>query len=78
MSAESRRAILLAVTQHLGAHEPADAHLDNVIRRHIVAVLEACDDKMTLAAAVLNVHRRTLQRRLRQWNRNEPQKRRAR
>jgi two-component system response regulator HydG len=42
--------------------------LDEVRRRHVVSVLEACDGKRTLAAQILGIDRKTLYRRMRRWH----------
>lgn len=39
-----------------------DLLLSTVIERHVLAVLEACDQNLTLAARLLGMHRRSLQR----------------
>jgi two-component system, NtrC family, response regulator HydG len=41
--------------------------LDEVRRRYVIHVLEACRGNQTGAARVLQIDRKTLYRRLRQW-----------
>jgi two-component system response regulator HydG len=41
--------------------------LDEVRRRHVVKILEACGGNRSEAAKILGVDRKTLYRRLRRW-----------
>jgi len=41
--------------------------LDEVRRRHVVKILEACNGNRSEAAKILGVDRKTLYRRLRRW-----------
>ena len=41
--------------------------LDEVRRRHVVRILEACAGNRSEAAKILGVDRKTLYRRLRRW-----------
>lgn len=41
--------------------------LDEVRRRHVVKILEACAGNRSEAAKILGVDRKTLYRRLRRW-----------
>jgi len=47
---------------YLGAPRPAAIHLEHVIAEHIKRVLEATDGNLSLGAALLGMHRRSLQR----------------
>jgi transcriptional regulator with GAF, ATPase, and Fis domain len=47
---------------YLGAPKPAQIRLDEVIADHIKRVLEATDGNLSLAAVLLGMHRRSLQR----------------
>ncbi len=46
--------------------------LDEVRRRHVLVVLEACHGNRSEAAKILGVDRKTLYRRLRRWGVSEP------
>ena len=46
--------------------------LDEVERRHVLSVLEACGWNQTVAAEVLDVDRKTLRRRLVRWGVKRP------
>src|SRR5258708_5331690 len=48
----------------LGVRTPLDAHLQTVEEAHLLRVLAVCDGNRSLAADVLGLERRTLQRRL--------------
>lgn len=50
------------VALSLGVARPDELHLDVVLREHVRAVMVACRKNVSLAAAVLGTHRRTLQR----------------
>jgi transcriptional regulator of acetoin/glycerol metabolism len=41
--------------------------LDEIRRRHVIKVLEACGGNRSEAAKILGVDRKTLYRRLRRW-----------
>ena len=41
--------------------------LDEIRRRHVIKVLEACHGNRSEAAKILGVDRKTLYRRLRRW-----------
>jgi len=41
--------------------------VDEVIRRHVIRVLEVCAGDRTTAAYVLGIDRKTLERKLRRW-----------
>ena len=47
---------------YLGAWSSADVRLQRVIDRHIARVLDAADGNLSLAADLLGIHRRSLQR----------------
>jgi ActR/RegA family two-component response regulator len=53
----------------LGAHNATDVRLQMVIDRHIVRVLDAADHNLSLAAKLLGVNRRTMQRYVRRKRR---------
>ena len=46
----------------LGVAHPAELHLERIVDDHIARVLEAADGSVSLAATILGVNRRTLQR----------------
>jgi transcriptional regulator with GAF, ATPase, and Fis domain len=56
---EQDRQLALA---YLGTPAPAQIRLDEVISDHIKRVLEATDGNLSLAATLLGMHRRSLQR----------------
>lgn len=45
--------------------------LDRVVRDHVHEVLRACEGNISVAARVLGIYRRTLQRKLQLWRRKE-------
>jgi transcriptional regulator with GAF, ATPase, and Fis domain len=47
---------------YLGSPSPSEIRLDEVIADHIKRVLEATDGNLSLAAKLLGMHRRSLQR----------------
>lgn len=47
---------------YLGAWTPSNVRLQGVIDRHIARVLAAADGNLSLAAELLGIHRRSLQR----------------
>jgi len=66
------RAALLAIpgtVAHIHAELPNDIRvtLDEIRRRHVVHVLDACGGNRSEAAKILGVDRKTLYRRLRRW-----------
>jgi ActR/RegA family two-component response regulator len=63
-SKRRRQEIALALAC-LAATTAVDAKLDIVIDRHITRVMKATDHNISLAAEVLGMHRRSLQRYLR-------------
>ena len=58
----------------LGANNAPDVQLQIVIDRHIARVLDAADGNLSLAAKLLGMHRRSLQR---YAQRKRPKRRRA-
>jgi ActR/RegA family two-component response regulator len=46
----------------LGAHDVTEVRMAGILDRHIKRVLEATDDNLSLAAELLGVNRRTMQR----------------
>jgi transcriptional regulator of acetoin/glycerol metabolism len=42
--------------------------LDEVRRRHVISVLDACGGKRGAAARILGIDRKTLYRRMRRWH----------
>lgn len=50
---------------YLGATHAGDVVLDRIIDGHILRVLDATDGNLSLAAELLGMHRRSLQRYLR-------------
>jgi len=54
---------------HSTAEIPNDVRvtLDEIRRRHVVHVLDACGGNRSEAAKILGVDRKTLYRRLRRW-----------
>jgi two-component system response regulator RegA len=69
--AAQARDLALAI---LGTANAADVQLQTVIDRHIARVLDATDGNLSLAADLLGMHRRSLQRYER---RKRPARRRA-
>ena len=57
--AEQARDLALAI---FGASNATDARLQVVIDRHIARVIDAADGNLSLAAKLLGMHRRSLQR----------------
>ena len=49
---------------YLGFSDVTQAQLDRVVRGHVIRVLAATDHNLSLAAELLGMHRRTLQRQL--------------
>jgi ActR/RegA family two-component response regulator len=60
-TARLRQARELALA-YLGAPDPRDVVLSHVEDSHIKRVLDACDGNLSLAAELLGMHRRSLQR----------------
>jgi hypothetical protein len=52
----------LIALRRLGVTEAQGVTVDEVLRRHYLRVLEACDERTSLAARLLGVNRRTIQR----------------
>lgn len=50
---------------YLGATNAAEIRLTRVVDQHIARVLDAADDNLSLAADLLGMHRRSLQRYMR-------------
>jgi ActR/RegA family two-component response regulator len=50
---------------YLGAPNAGEIRLTRVVERHIARVLDAADDNLSLAAKLLGMHRRSLQRYMR-------------
>jgi hypothetical protein len=53
---------VVTALERLGTRDLGDVSITRVIQGHIYRVLEACGGSRTVAAAVLGMHRRTLQR----------------
>lgn len=53
-------------------HDPISRTLDEAVREHVRAVLEAHDWNMTRAARSLGIDRRTLYRKVRAWRWKRP------
>lgn len=51
-----------AVLLRLRTLDPDDLKISNVVREHIANVLDACEGNRSLAAPLLGIPRRTLQR----------------
>ena len=47
---------------YLGATNAADVYVKGVTERHIARVVDAADNNLSLAAKLLGMHRRSLQR----------------
>jgi hypothetical protein len=57
-----RERLFVTALERLGARDVDDVSITGVIQGHIYRVLEACVGSRTVAAVVLGMHRRTLQR----------------
>lgn len=61
----------------LGATNAETVRMKNVVRMHVKRVMDAADGNLSVAAEVLGMHRRSLQRYLRRLER-KPRRRRGR
>ena len=61
--------VLRVIAERLGAESVAALSMESIVHAHVGRVLDACGWNRSLAAEALGTHRRTLQRMLRDYER---------
>lgn len=69
MKHQNKKPALRAIAKRLGAESVAALSMESIVHAHVGRVLDACGWNRSLAAEALGTHRRTLQRMLRDYER---------